>query len=56
MKTIIILRGIHRGPCIRLYFCFAHSQNSDKQTIFSPQSALVTHRSIDEMIIEKNLD
>jgi hypothetical protein len=41
----IILRATHRGPDIRLYFCFAHSQNSDKQTIFSPQSAFVTHRS-----------
>ncbi len=36
---------IHRGPDIRLYFCLAHSQNSDKQTIFSPQSISVTHRS-----------
>jgi len=39
------LRAIHRGPGIRLYFCFAHSQNSDRQTIFSPQSALLEHRS-----------
>lgn len=37
---------IHRGPDIRLYFCLAHSQNSDKQTIFSPQSISVIHFSI----------
>jgi hypothetical protein len=41
----IILRATHRGPGIRLYFCLAHSQNSDKQTIFSPQSEFITHRS-----------
>ena len=42
---IFDLRMIHRGPEMRWYFCFAHSQNSDKQTIFSPQSISVTHRS-----------
>lgn len=50
------LRATHRGPGIRLYFCFAHSQNSDKQTIFSPQSAFVAHRSIDDLLIKSEFN